>query len=88
MGKDEHVFSHMINMGRFWMFSLYYVVSELWGSVRRCVFRLGGTTVSSVWSIPSRGVELVPRETCSGGQAVSGCIVGNCPYDGLQGLME
>ncbi|CBJ31945.1 conserved unknown protein [Ectocarpus siliculosus] len=32
MGKDEHVFSHMINMGRFWMFSLYYVVSELWGS--------------------------------------------------------
>lgn len=33
MGKDEHVFSHMINIGRFWMFSLYYVVSELWGSV-------------------------------------------------------
>lgn len=33
MGKDEHMFSHMINIGRFWMFSLYYVVSELWGSV-------------------------------------------------------
>lgn len=33
MGKDEHVLSHMINIGRFWMFSLYYVVSELWGSV-------------------------------------------------------
>eukprot|EP00903_Cladosiphon_okamuranus_P008794 g8423.t1 len=32
MGKDEHVLSHMINIGRFWMFSLYYVVSELWGS--------------------------------------------------------
>ncbi|CAN0118141.1 unnamed protein product [Ascophyllum nodosum] len=32
MGKDEHMFSHMINLGRFWMFSLYYVVSELWGS--------------------------------------------------------
>lgn len=32
MGKDEHMFSHMINIGRFWMFSLYYVVSELWGS--------------------------------------------------------
>lgn len=29
------MFSHMINLGRFWMFSLYYVVSELWGSVRK-----------------------------------------------------
>lgn len=28
------MFSHMINIGRFWMFSLYYVVSELYGSVR------------------------------------------------------
>lgn len=33
MGKGEHMFSHMINIGRFWMFSLYYVVSELYGSV-------------------------------------------------------
>ncbi|CAM9109217.1 unnamed protein product, partial [Hapterophycus canaliculatus] len=32
MGKGEHMFSHMINIGRFWMFSLYYVVSELYGS--------------------------------------------------------
>ncbi|CAM9274329.1 unnamed protein product [Scytosiphon promiscuus] len=32
LGKGEHMFSHMINIGRFWMFSLYYVVSELYGS--------------------------------------------------------
>lgn len=33
MSRDEHVLAHVINIGRFWTFSVYYVVSELWGSV-------------------------------------------------------
>lgn len=33
ISRDEHILAHVINIGRFWTFSVYYVVSELWGSV-------------------------------------------------------
>ena len=30
--KDDTPLAYLLNLGRFWMFSLYYIVSELWGS--------------------------------------------------------
>lgn len=68
MGKDEHVLSHMINIGRFWMFSVYYVVSELWGSVSGLGRRWWGGGVNDVVSSLIGAADLCKRmsEACFG----------------------
>ncbi|CAM9509173.1 unnamed protein product, partial [Heterosigma akashiwo] len=63
-GKEAGL-SYVVNLGRYWLFSLYYVVAEIWGSAG--VPLLFWQTANEVTSIPQVGPG---RRRPSPGQAV------------------